>query len=740
MRRLIACIALALALAAGASPARADVYEAISLASTNGAEHADRAEHPALSADGRYVAFDGSFGGVSGVWRKDLHSGVLAPVAVGAQNTPLGDAKLPSISADGHFVSFTTTARLDEKNDTNKGPDVYVRDMGNPASTPCPAARNEATEPCSFKLASAADGSATGLTYKYGSTSEEPSFGALASGRSALSADGRLVAFVTTATSDLAGEGTPPLQVAVRDLRTQSTRLVSVLYDPSTGKPAIDPKTGREVPVPTSAEGKTGAAFDGGSIPRFEAPDPAVGASISGDGTTVAWLAQQVAEQVPVLGEDVAKAEPLYAEPLWRRIEGSSSWPLTRRVSGGSDTSNPECQAAQAAGETALTLPPTLADPCQGPFNVSTNIKSLEPAVGSDYLPRLSAHGDTVVFLSSAPLVEAGEFGSTGNFSDDMFVVNMQDPSLTRVLALRRLTAIAAGGGRDFGRVEPIEDVGVSPDGTQIAFASRRTVFPLGSPSYVSAPLAAPAEESGAQEIYNVDLANDTLTRVTHGFSGGPTELVHVAERGFVGSPSFSATGTRLAFSSVAPNLVYGDGNQASDVFVVDRRTFASSEVQQYITSPPATPTSEPDWLIGVSARSRRDGSVVLQVFVPGAGQLRAAAQSAVVVANIQGARRSSRGGHRSRKRARRVVAMRTVAAAAHASTGEELLQMPLILAPRYRALALRHGGQSATVSLLFSSPGHQLVRDSIQVTFVDPPLPQRRHKGKRTRSGAQHA
>ena len=130
MRQMRLGTALGLALACGAAAvARADVYEAIRLVSVNESEQADRAEHPAISLDGRYVAFDGSFGGVSGVWRKDLASGAVQAVAVGAEHTPIGESKLPSLSADGRYVSFTTTARLDEQNDTNNGPDVYERDM-----------------------------------------------------------------------------------------------------------------------------------------------------------------------------------------------------------------------------------------------------------------------------------------------------------------------------------------------------------------------------------------------------------------------------------------------------------------------------------------------------------------------------------------------------------------------------------------------------------------------------------
>ena len=60
------------------------------------------AHDPALSGDGRYVVFDGSVAGVTGVWRRENRpAGAVEQVAG-------GDAELPSISADGRYVSFTT--------------------------------------------------------------------------------------------------------------------------------------------------------------------------------------------------------------------------------------------------------------------------------------------------------------------------------------------------------------------------------------------------------------------------------------------------------------------------------------------------------------------------------------------------------------------------------------------------------------------------------------------------------
>ena len=60
----------------------------IRLVSKSGAEQADVGSAPALSADGRYLAFQGTIDGLSGVFREDLASGALAPVAAGTTFPP----------------------------------------------------------------------------------------------------------------------------------------------------------------------------------------------------------------------------------------------------------------------------------------------------------------------------------------------------------------------------------------------------------------------------------------------------------------------------------------------------------------------------------------------------------------------------------------------------------------------------------------------------------------------------
>ncbi|HWX96316.1 MAG TPA: hypothetical protein VNZ01_05640 [Solirubrobacteraceae bacterium] len=733
MRRLSTiCSAATVALLAGAAPAGADVFGPISLVSTNALQQADYAHDPAISGDGRYVAFDGSLGGVTGVWRREVSSKTVEQVAG-------GDATLPSISQDGRYVSFTTTEQL-VPGDGNASPDVYVRDMSLPAFGPCKAGE-EVPRPCPYRLASAvnkpegAPSSEEALSYQ---TSEPTRYGSVAAGRSALSADGRYVAFVTTAVSNLANPNragsetvetpeTPALQVAVRDLLAGHTELASPLYEPATGSPAQN-AAGLDLPVPGGAVYSGAAAF----------PSAFQGASLSADGSTVAWLGESISAQAAALPSDNARVAT-YTEPLWRRV-ADGPHAITRRVTGGSDPASAQCATS---GETQLVQPRTLADPCGGPFDT----KPIEPGTppegvwtlgnaSNDFLPRLSADGSKVAFLANARLIAGGEEFNHAEASDDLYLADMR-AGLTRTQALRRLTAIASGEVGDVARNAPIFDLGISPDGNQVAFSSRRTVFPLGSPAFVSVPAAVP----GMRELYSADLANDTLTRVTRGFeretqaSEEPHGEVPAGEDPYsaqegAASVSFTSNGATLAFASSASNLVYGDGNapkvkngnspiDGSDAFVVSREVFAPTPTEGSISSAPAGPAITPLWRLGVTAASRPDGSVVLYVTLPGAGRLQAAARGSVPL-SARSARRSkrSRAGRRASTRGVTPVAVRTVATSAVGSSAGGSITLTLRLARAFTSLADQRGGLSSTVNLTFTAAGQATLHDSIPVTF----------------------
>lgn len=729
MRRAVARAlpaALVLALAAALAPvACADVFEPIQLVSAGPLQQADFAHDAAISGDGRYVAFDGSYGARFGVWRRDLRSGAVEAVAECPPTATQDCALRPSISADGRWVSFTTNMRLDPLNDTNNGPDVYVRDME--SHEPCLEARPEG-EPCEYELASAVSGAWKGLTYTYGTNfGEERELGSVATGRSAITADGRHVVFETTATSDLAGEATPAYQLAVRDLGAYppTTRLVTVRYDAAGRRETSEP-----VPLQSEGAGQFGAVYPSGTAPGFRAPW--IGGSISADGSTVAWMGQEIAAQARTLPAEGLGAE--YTEPLWRRIADGPQAPI-RRVTGGGD---PESAACIASGERAPALPPTLADPCQGPFDeeVQEGFAGVWEPGGRDagnFVPQLNADGSTVAFLATARELAGGETFAKEPPAD-VYVANMA-PGLTRVKALRKLTELAGGNLTEPSRTAPVTDLGISADGHQVAFATRRTVFALGSPAYVSPPAA----EAAAAELYDADLANDTLTRVTQGFEGEPSG----PSRARTGSPSFSSDGTVLAFSSAISNLVFGDGNapqpgasqefDGSDAFLVHRRVFTPQPARNYISPEPGAPAVEPAWLIFASARSLPDGSVAVEAVVPGAGSLKASAVATVPVTAGSAAR-----SHRRPRRGARRLVVRTVATAEATGTAAGPVSLVLHLSSAYRPLAA--GGLGADVLLTFTAAGHPQASGSLQAAFSGstPATSTKRSRARRSRRAHQ--
>ncbi len=424
----------------------------------------------------------------------------------------------------------------------------------------------------------------------------------------------------------------------------------------------------------------------GGNVTEPYKPAELPGAAISADGSAVAWYGGQISEQARTLGAEHLIKQ--YAEPLWRRIAGGAGEP-TRRVTGGSDPESPGCLAKP---EPQLPPSPQPGDACQGPFDVQrTGVGTWNGGNGADYVPRLSADGDYVAFLAAAPLVTEGEAFGLSEFNSDVYRENMTAPD--RTSGLRRLTQYASADIAHDPTNANIRDLGISPDGEQIAFTTRRTVFPLGAPAFVSPLAAAP----GLVELYDADLGSETLTRVTRGYEGGPPEHPEIESgnedrysRAADGSlsPSFSAGGTLLSFSSTASNLVFGDGNSppnaqlnkvdGADVFLVPRIVFDYEPTPQVISPAPANPGLEVPWRLELSATSLASGAVQLKARVPGAGVLAASAASTVPAKSAR-----ARGGSR-----------RTVA---HASTSArdaaEIVALKLQLGGRYRALAFRAGG-----------------------------------------------
>ena len=173
---------------------------------TAGVQANGTTERPAMSADGRVVAFEAPAGTFNldpsdadtrgnDVFVRNLSAGTLAPASDPSKAVGSG---FPDISGDGRFVVFETGERYDPTNDPNALNDAYRRDMGTG----------------SFVLASARDGSAAA--------------GDGAGTRPSISADGGRVAFGSTATNLTAAVDLAVKDVFTRDIATSTTRLASV--------------------------------------------------------------------------------------------------------------------------------------------------------------------------------------------------------------------------------------------------------------------------------------------------------------------------------------------------------------------------------------------------------------------------------------------------------------------------------------------------------------------------------
>jgi Tol biopolymer transport system component len=217
--RFVAFASGASNLVAGDTNGRIDVFvhdrltgittrESVSSAGTQGDFHS---YSPSISADGRFVAFastaanliDGMTITEYQIYIRDRTLGVTSLVSASAAGDPGNASSLgnPSISADGRFVSFNSNASNLVSGDTNGLSDVFTRDRVSGTIT---------------RDSVASDGTqAAGVA-----GSADPS----------LSADGRYVAFMSAANNLVPGD-TCCFDVFVRDRVAGMTTLESVDSD-----------------------------------------------------------------------------------------------------------------------------------------------------------------------------------------------------------------------------------------------------------------------------------------------------------------------------------------------------------------------------------------------------------------------------------------------------------------------------------------------------------------------------
>ena len=183
----------------------AGTTERVSVAS-NGSQGNGESRFPAISGNGRFVAFEsqatnlapGDTNAVKDIFLHDLRSGISERVSLASNGSQGSGASIaPSITADGRFIAFASLASNLVPGDNNGSRDVLVHDR----NTRQTLRISENT-----------------MGHPANSGSFIPS----------LSSDGRFVAFESFATNLATGDSNGRFDIFVKDWQTGSSQLVSV--------------------------------------------------------------------------------------------------------------------------------------------------------------------------------------------------------------------------------------------------------------------------------------------------------------------------------------------------------------------------------------------------------------------------------------------------------------------------------------------------------------------------------
>jgi Tol biopolymer transport system component len=383
---------------------------------------------PSMSADGRFVAFvseasnlvAGDTNGIGDVFVRDRVAQVTERISVGPGGQQAnGNSHSPAISANGRFVAFLSGASNLVAGDTNGIGDVFVRD----------------------RVAQVTRRISVGPGGQQANRGSQDT---------AISADGRFVAFISFASNLVAGDTNGIGDVFVRDRVAQVTERISV--------------------------GPGGQQANRGSLDT----------AISAHGRFVAFRSS--ASNL-VAGDTNGHADVFVRDRVAQ---------LTQRVSVG------------AGGHQANS---------------------------GSFVPAISANGRFVTFYSSASNLVAGD--TNGTF--DVFVRDRRAQVTQRV---------SVGPGGQQANNESFEPA-ISADGRFVAFWSGASNLVAGDTNLDA-------------DVFVRDRAAQVTRRVSVGpggqqANGGSFDTV------------ISADGRFVAFVSYASNLVAGDTNDTSDVFVRDR-------------------------------------------------------------------------------------------------------------------------------------------------------------------------
>ncbi len=368
--------------------------------------------------------------------------------------------------------------------------------------------------------------------------------GNAASGGGAFSPDGNKIAFSSNAANLVPGTPTGKSYIFLKDLTTGAVTLVysdaqgiqgtvrsfSQTFSPDGSKLAYVGNAGSDLFVKDLA---TGAVT--------EIPVDAVnitGVVFSPDGSKIAFASSNTS-----VGHESYIGYQVYVKDLVTGALTSASGPANSGVDFGSKNPSfsPDGSKIAFQSDVRLVAPDDLntqdifvKDLTTGAITrVSVNGAGA-PANGGSTSPRFSPDGSKIAFDSSATNLVAGDTNNTS----DVFIKDLASGTVTRV------SVDGAGAQLNGGSFFPR----FSPDGSKIGFGSDATNLVAG-------------DTNGVSDAFIKDLATGAVTRVSLDANGAQA---NAATPGL----GFLPDGSRIAFNSSASNLVPGDTNGQSDIFI----------------------------------------------------------------------------------------------------------------------------------------------------------------------------
>jgi Tol biopolymer transport system component len=504
---------------------------------------------PAISPDGRYVAFasnatnlaTGDTNAVADIFVHDRQTGATARVSLAAGGAQAnGGSARPAISSDGRFVAFSSDGSNLVPGDTNGATDIFVRDR-----------QAGATERASVN--------------SLGQQANGPSVPSYATYWASISADGRYVAFSSSATNLVPNDTNGAGDVFVHDRLSGQTLLASL----------------------STAGVQASAASTGGSLSadgRYVAFDSYAANLVAGDrnGTVDVFVRDRQASTLIVASANKVKStaagnmDSIYSSGCYENAGGPSISADGRYVAFMSTA--PDLVAGQPL------LPTRKEDTFPHAF-VRDRQTGKTASVGSvlTFDARLTA---THVAISADASTLAIWGGDCSNSAIVDRVTGVVDPDASigsgaawssdgRFVAM----GFVAGGGVFLGVLDrrtrqtdnvcvssaglqansDCESPAMSADGRYVAFLSAATNLVAG-------------DRNGTWDVFVRDRLARTTERVSTD-SGGREANHGSAVQYAWQAVSISADGRYVAFESDSTNLVPDDLNGFSDVFVKDRQT-----------------------------------------------------------------------------------------------------------------------------------------------------------------------